>query len=172
MWCRFDTFFQRYRNVLVPNCLFQRVPNCLFQRMPNCLDAELFCFHTTWYNLVEIRLPKKFSVCVSIQKFLRKPNLNEITLGTNKGLKGRNIHTFLPFFWPFLHLYIIHMIELLCYNWRFVNFWLEIWSHNWRFFIDVFDVCFHCLLMFSFCLFQYWTNCIPFQYILFTFLSY
>jgi hypothetical protein len=27
-------------------------------------------------------------------------------------------------------------------------------------------------LMFSFCLFQYWTNCIPFQYILFTFLSY
>jgi hypothetical protein len=31
------------------------------------------------------------------------------------------------------------------------KFWLEIWSHNWRFFIDVFD----CLLMFSFCLFQY-----------------
>jgi len=34
---------------------------------------------------------------------------------------------------------------LLCYNWRFANFWLEIWSHNWRFFIDVsidiFDVC-------------------------------
>jgi hypothetical protein len=27
----------------------------------------------------------------------------------------------------------IHVIELLCYNWRFVNFWLEIWSHNWRF---------------------------------------
>jgi hypothetical protein len=35
---------------------------------------------TTWYDLVEIRLPKKFSVCVFIQKFLRKPNLNEITL--------------------------------------------------------------------------------------------
>ena len=66
----------------------------------------------------------------------------------------------------------IHVIELLCYNWRFANFWLEIWSHNWRFFIDVFDACFYCLLMFSFCLFQYWTNCIPFQYILFTFLSY
>jgi hypothetical protein len=63
----------------------------------------------------------------------------------------------------------IHVIELLCYNWRFANFWLEIWSHNWRFFIDVFDACFYCLLMFSFCLFQYWTNCIPFQYILFTF---
>jgi hypothetical protein len=31
---------------------------------------------------------------------------------------------------------------------------LEIWSHNWRFFIDVFDACFYCLLMFSFCLFQ------------------
>jgi hypothetical protein len=29
------------------------------------------------------------------------------------------------------------VIELLCYNWRFVNFWLEIWSRNWRFFIDV-----------------------------------
>jgi hypothetical protein len=29
MRCRFDTFFQRYRNVLVPNYLFQRVPNCL-----------------------------------------------------------------------------------------------------------------------------------------------
>jgi hypothetical protein len=28
---------------------------------------------------------------------------------------------------------------MLCYNWRFVNFWLEIWSHNWRFFIDIFD---------------------------------
>ena len=28
----------------------------------------------------------------------------------------------------------IHVIELLCYNWRFANFWLEIWSHNWRFF--------------------------------------
>jgi hypothetical protein len=27
--------------------------------------------------------------------------------------------------------------------------------HNWRFFIDVFDACFYCLLMFSFCLFQY-----------------
>ena len=27
----------------------------------------------------------------------------------------------------------IHVIELLCYNWRFANFWLEIWSHNWRF---------------------------------------
>ena len=27
----------------------------------------------------------------------------------------------------------IHVIELLCYNWRFVNFWLEIWSHNcWK----------------------------------------
>jgi hypothetical protein len=38
--------------------------------------------------------------------------------------------------------------------------------------ITVFDACFYCLLMFSFCLFQYWTNCIPFQYILFTFLSY
>jgi hypothetical protein len=37
------------------------------------------------------------------------------------------------------------------------------------FFIDVFDACFYCLLMFSFCLFQYWTNCIPFQYVLFTF---
>ena len=35
----------------------------------------------------------------------------------------------------------IHVIELLCYNWRF--------------FIDVFDACFYCLLMFSFCLFQY-----------------
>ena len=45
-------------------------------------------------------------------------------------------------------------------------------SYNWRFFIDVFVACFYCLLMFSFCLFQYWTNCIPFQYILFTFLSY
>ena len=66
----------------------------------------------------------------------------------------------------------IHVIELLCYNWRFANFWLEIWSHNWRFFIEVFDACFYCLLMFSFCLFRYWTNCIPFQYILFTFLSY
>jgi hypothetical protein len=66
----------------------------------------------------------------------------------------------------------IHVIELLCYNWRFANFWLEIWSRNWRFFIDIFDACFYCLLMFSFCLFQYWTNCIPFQYILFTFLSY
>ena len=49
----------------------------------------------------------------------------------------------------------IHVIELLCYNWRFANLWLEIWSHNWRFFIDVFDACFYCLLMFSFCLFQY-----------------
>ena len=65
----------------------------------------------------------------------------------------------------------IHVIELLCYNWRFANFGLEIWSHNWRFFIDVFDACFYCLLMFSVCLFQYWTNCIPFQYVLFTFLS-
>jgi hypothetical protein len=65
--------------------------------------------------------------------------------------------------------FCIHVIELLCYNWRFANFWLEIWSHNWRFFIDVFDACFYCLLMFSFCLFQYWTNCMPFQYILFTF---
>ena len=70
------------------------------------------------------------------------------------------------------YMIIIHVIELLCYNWRFTNFWLEIWSHNWRFYIDVFDACFYCLLMFSFCLFQYWTNCIPFQYILFTFLSY
>ena len=77
-------------------------------------------------------------------------------------------------FWKWTNLrssWFIHVIELLCYNWRFANFWLEIWSHNWRFFIDVFDVCFYCLLMFSFCLFQYWTNCIPFQYILFTFLS-
>ena len=39
-----------------------------------------------WYrtyergNLVEIRIPKKCSVCVFIlQKFLRNPNLNEIT---------------------------------------------------------------------------------------------
>ena len=31
---------------------------------------------------------------------------------------------------------------------------LEIWSHNWRFFIDIFDACFYCLLMFSFCLFR------------------
>ena len=77
-----------------------------------------------------------------------------------------------PSVWLFRHPVIIHMIELLCYNWRFVNLWLELWSHNWRFFIDVFDTCFYCLLMFSFCLFQYWTNCIPFQYILFTFLSY
>ena len=53
-----------------------------------------------------------------------------------------------------LGLFIIHVIELLCYNWRFANFWLEIWSHNWRFFIDVFDACFYCLLMFSFCLFR------------------
>jgi hypothetical protein len=72
-------------------------------------------------------------------------------------------------------LLILHVIEWLCYNWRFANFWLEIGSHNWRFFInvfiDVFDACFNCLLMFSFCLFQYWTNCIIFQYVLFTFLS-
>jgi hypothetical protein len=54
-----------------------------------------------------------------------------------------------------IHVYRIHVIGLLCYNWRFANFWLEIWSHNWRFFIDVFDACFYCLLMFSFCLFQY-----------------
>jgi hypothetical protein len=47
-----------------------------------------------------------------------------------------------------------HVIELLCYNWRFANFWLEIWSHNWRFFIDIFDACFYCLLMFSVCLFR------------------
>jgi hypothetical protein len=43
----------------------------------------------------------------------------------------------------------IHVIELLCYNWRFAHFWLEIWSRNWRFFmdvfIDVFDTCFYCL---------------------------
>ena len=78
----------------------------------------------------------------------------------------------LLFFSELTHAYIIHVIELLCQNWRFANFWLEIWSHNWRFFIDVFDACFYCLLMFSFCLSQYWTNCIPFQYILFTFLSY
>ena len=46
----------------------------------------------------------------------------------------------------------IHVIELLCYNWRFPNFWLEIWSHNifyrriwcvFLLFIDVFlFVCF------------------------------
>ena len=46
----------------------------------------------------------------------------------------------------------IHVIELLCYNWRFVNFWLEIWSHNWRFFIDVFD-CMFLLLIDVFLLF-------------------
>ena len=66
---------------------------------------------------------------------------------------------------------IIHVIELACYA-TTGDFWPEIWSHNWRFFIDVFDACFYCLLVFSFCLFQYWTNCIPFQYVLFTFLSY
>ena len=38
-----------------------------------------------------------------------------------------------------IHATSIHVIELLCYNWRFVNFWLEIWSRNWGFFIDVFD---------------------------------
>ena len=36
---------------------------------------------------------------------------------------------------------LIHVIELLCYNWRF--------------FIDVFDACYYYLLMFFFCLFQY-----------------
>jgi hypothetical protein len=30
------------------------------------------------------------------------------------------------------------VIELLCYNWRFVNFWLEIWSRNWRFFLSTY----------------------------------
>jgi hypothetical protein len=70
-----------------------------------------------------------------------------------------NIHTPAPtpltfiFFSELTHAYIIHVIELLCYNWRFANFWLEILTHNWRFFIDVFDACFYCLLMFSFCLF-------------------
>ena len=58
-------------------------------------------------------------------------------------------------FLPSLGIHRIHVIELLCYNWSFANFWLEIWFHNWRFFIDVFDACFYCLLMFSFCLFQY-----------------
>jgi hypothetical protein len=60
MRSRFDTFFQRCRNVLVPNCLgaelsfstgaemswcrtvfFNGCPNCLFQWVPNCLGAEL-----------------------------------------------------------------------------------------------------------------------------------
>ena len=36
----------------------------------------------------------------------------------------------------------LHVIELLCYNWRFANFWMEIWSRNWRFFIDVCDAVF------------------------------
>ena len=36
------------------------------------------------HNLVEIRIPKKFSVCIFLEdtdrKFLRNANLNEITL--------------------------------------------------------------------------------------------
>ena len=47
----------------------------------------------------------------------------------------------------FIIFVFIHVIELLCYNWRFANFWLEIWSHNWRFFIDGFDACFYCLFL-------------------------
>ena len=31
--------------------------------------------------------------------------------------------------------YSAKTLQNICYNWRFVNFWLEIWSHNWRFFI-------------------------------------
>ena len=44
MRCRFDTFFQRYRNLLVPNCLFQRVPKCLGAELSFSTGAELSCF--------------------------------------------------------------------------------------------------------------------------------
>jgi hypothetical protein len=37
--------------------------------------------------------------------------------------------------------YIIHVIELLCYNWRFANFWLEIFHrHIWCVFLLFIDV--------------------------------
>ena len=42
--------------------------------------------------------------------------------------------------------FMCHIHTLLCYNWRFVNFWLEI-------FYRCIWWCFYCLLMFSFCLF-------------------
>ena len=57
----------------------------------------------------------------------------------------------------------IHVTELLCHNWRFANFWLEIWSHNWRFFIDIFIDEFYA---YSFPL----THCIQFLCVLFEFL--
>ena len=58
--------------------------------------------------------------------------------------------------WIAEYVYVcIHVIELLCYNWRFANFWLEIWSYNWRFFIDVFiEYLMHVFIVYSFCLFQ------------------
>jgi hypothetical protein len=57
MRCRFDTFFQRYRNVLVPNCLFQWVPKCLGAEL-SCFRLELTCtvilfsvFFSRWIRL-------------------------------------------------------------------------------------------------------------------------
>ena len=77
-----------------------------------------------------------------------------------------------PALWYFRYIVSIFLTlhKCLCYNWKFANFWLEIWSRNEIFYRRMW-CCFYCLLMFSFCLFKYWTNCIPFQYILFTFLS-
>ena len=65
--------------------------------------------------------------------------------------------------------YDIHVIELLYYNWKFANSWLEIWSHDWRFYIDVFDACFLLFIDVFLLLVSVLNQLHP---ILFTFLSY
>ena len=59
-----------------------------------------------------------------------------------------------PALWYFRYIVSIFLTlhKCLCYNWKFANFWLEIWSRNWRFFIDVCDAVF----------IVYW--CFPFVY--------
>ena len=124
--------------------------------------------HVLYYRDAHRNTPKMFGPPSARHNFFKctsPPNLKSwirpcyilnlqspiITWGLYSGvcIHFKKVHPSLNLVWG------IHVIKLLCYNWRFANFWLEIWSHNWRFFIDIFDACFYCLLMFSFYLFQY-----------------
>ena len=70
MRCRFDTFFQRYRNVLGPNCLFQRVSKCLGAELSFSTGAELswcrtFLFPYLFYSVMFELHMIAFLVCWS-----------------------------------------------------------------------------------------------------------
>jgi hypothetical protein len=78
-------FFQRYRNVLVPNCLFQRVPNCLVSVILS--SRYVFSYILFWF-------PQRTHYFLRVLRFLFMERKQDYNVTSVKNVKVFGTKTF------------------------------------------------------------------------------